>query len=282
MPAFEPVTGRYLPIDIDGTTYRVYVEMAGQGIPLILQHTAGADGRQWRHLLNDEAVGRDFLMIAADLPRHGKSLPAEGSRWWAQEYRLSRDFFMRFQVRLAEVLGCERPVYMGCSIGGHLALDLALDYPGFFRAVIGLEASDYTPSASLDQLDNPRVGNQYAATLMYGLTSPRSPEERRRECAWVYSQAAPGIFRGDLEYYTVGHNLAGRGPEIDTAKTAVYVLTGTYDWSATDAASEAFAKTIPGASFTRMEGLGHFPMAEDPVRFGEYLMPVLKEIVARG
>ena len=31
-----------------------------------------------------------------------------------------------------------------------------------------------------------------------------------------------------------------------------------------------------------MEGLGHFPMSEDPERFRRYLLPVLDEIAGRG
>lgn len=284
MPSFEPVEGRYLSLSIDGRNLRVYVETSGTGVPLLLQHTAGSDNRQWRHLLNDSEVADKFMMIAADLPGHGKSLFPDEDLWWARDYRLTRDFFMRFQVRLAEELLLEHPVFMGCSIGGHLAADLALEYPGAFRASIGLQASAHTPSSQsgLDLLDHPGVGNQYAAALMYGLTSPHSPEARRREVAWIYSQAAPGVFRGDLHYYTVEHDLRSRACEIDTARTALYILSGEYDWSSTTAASKALAESIPGATFISMPGLGHFPMAEDPARFREFLLPVLEEILSLG
>ena len=33
-----------------------------------------------------------------------------------------------------------------------------------------------------------------------------------------------------------------------------------------------------GAYFGAMEGLGHFPMSEDPVRFRHYIAPVLDQI----
>ena len=45
-PSFEPVTGRYLRMDIEGRPHRVYVEEAGEGTPLLLLHTAGSDGRR--------------------------------------------------------------------------------------------------------------------------------------------------------------------------------------------------------------------------------------------
>jgi len=78
----EPVAGRYLHLNVQGTEYRVYFEQNGAGIPLICQHTAASDGRLWRHLLNDEEVTRSFHVIAADLPYHGKSLPPETVEWW--------------------------------------------------------------------------------------------------------------------------------------------------------------------------------------------------------
>src|SRR5438270_12598555 len=86
LPRFDAVTGRYVYLTIDGLEYRVYFEEAGEGIPLLLQHTAGADGRQWRHLLNDPQLARGYRMIAYDLPYHGKSLPPTEKEWWREEY----------------------------------------------------------------------------------------------------------------------------------------------------------------------------------------------------
>jgi pimeloyl-ACP methyl ester carboxylesterase len=278
MARFDAASGRYVHLDIDGIEYRVYFEEAGTGVPLLLQHTAGADGRQWRHLLEDADLQRRFRMITYDLPYHGKSLPPEGIEWWKQEYRLTRDFLMKVPILLSEALALDRPVYMGSSIGGHLAVDLALFYPGRFRAVIGLEAAISTPGGYTDIWYHPRLSNDFKASVMYGLMSPTSPERYRRETAWVYSQGAPPTFKGDLYYYSVDHDLSGTAEQIDTSKTAVYLLTGEYDWSSTAEAGQELARRIKGSSYRTMEGLGHFPMSEDPVRFNEYLLPVLDEI----
>ncbi len=81
--AFDTAVGRYAYVTIHGVQHRVYFEEAGTGdIPMVLQHTAGADGRQWRHVLEDPDYQRLFRMIAYDLPFHGKSLPPTGVRWW--------------------------------------------------------------------------------------------------------------------------------------------------------------------------------------------------------
>ena len=58
----EPMIGRYVHVDIDGTPHRIYFEEAGAGIPLVCLHTAGSDARQWRYLLADEET-RETLII---------------------------------------------------------------------------------------------------------------------------------------------------------------------------------------------------------------------------
>ena len=52
----EPIVGRYVTIDVQGVTQRIYFEDSGQGRPILCLHTAGADTRQWRHLMNDAEV----------------------------------------------------------------------------------------------------------------------------------------------------------------------------------------------------------------------------------
>ena len=148
MARFDMATGKYIYLTIDEVEYRVYFEETGRGIPILLQHTAGADGRQWRHLLEDKDFQRDFRMIAYDLPYHGKSVPPTAVEWWRREYVLTKDFFMKVVVTLAHELALQRPVYMGSSIGGNLATDLALHYADEFRALIGLEAAIRTPACA--------------------------------------------------------------------------------------------------------------------------------------
>lgn len=75
MSHIEPITGRYVQVDINGAMHRIFYEEAGQGTPLICLHTAGADSRQWRHLLNDPEVTSKFRVLAFDLPYHGRSTP---------------------------------------------------------------------------------------------------------------------------------------------------------------------------------------------------------------
>ena len=277
----ESIVGRYLNAPINGDEYRIYFEEAGNGIPLLLQHTAGADGRQWRFVLEDEELQSRFRMIAYDLPFHCKSVPPTGKAWWREEYRLTKDFFMSVPVVLADALGCDSPAYMGSSIGGHLAVDLALHHRDRFRAVVGLEASAYTPGGFIDEFYHPEISNDFKASLMYGLMAPMSPEALRHETRWVYSQGAPAVFKGDLYYYSIDHDLREDAARIDTNRCSVDILNGEYDWSGTPELGAELAGMIPGARYRTMKGLGHFPMSENPEAFLREIKPVLGRIADR-
>jgi pimeloyl-ACP methyl ester carboxylesterase len=281
---FDSPTGRYVHIEIDGLDYRIYFEEAGAGIPLLLQHTAGSHGSQWRHLFELPEITDHFRLIAYDLPYHGKSLPPDGVRWWASEYRLTRDFAMSVPLKLSEALGLDRPVFMGCSVGGLLALDLGRYHPEAFRAVISLEPSLKIEGSreALAGFWHPQVSNEFKARLMLGLMSPTSPEARRMETVFAYSSGWPPAFLGDLFYYIDDHDLRDEAARIDTARLPVFLLTGEYDNSATIEHGRAAHEKIPGSSFAVMDGIGHFPMSENPGAFVAYLLPILKSIRSHG
>ena len=133
--------GRYVHLDLNGFDHRIYFEEAGEGIPVLMQHTAGCHGSQWRHLFEMPEITSRFRLIAYDLPCHGKSIPPVEKDWWEQTYNLEGEFLRSIPVKLAEVLQLDEPIFMGCSVGGLLALDLALRHPDVFRAVISVEGA---------------------------------------------------------------------------------------------------------------------------------------------
>ena len=277
---FDSPVGRYVHLDLEGHDHRVYFEEAGTGIPLLLQHTAGCHGSQWRHLMECSAITDHFRLIAYDLPFHGKSLPPVGAKWWAQEYRLTGDFLRSVPLALARVLNLDRPVFMGCSVGGLLALDLALRHPELFRAVISLEGGLKIDGDinSLAALWHPQVGNEYKARLMNALMSPTSPEAYRKETSQVYASGWPPSFLGDLYYYIVDYDLLEEAARIDTGAVAVHILSGEYDASGTMEHGQAAHAAIPGSTWTGMHDVGHFPMSENPEAFIRYLTPILDQI----
>lgn len=282
----EQVVGRYIRMDLEGRPHRVYYEEAGEGIPLICLHTAGSDGRQYRALMNDPQITSCYRVIAFDLPWHGKSAPPPG--FHEEPYLLTTDRYVDTIMAVKSALNLEKPVVMGCSIGGRAVLHLALRYGDEFRAAIGLQSATHAEShmqealGLLDQhiLYRPDVhGGEAAAASVMQLMSPTSPVEHEWETLWYYMQGGPGVFQGDLYYYFMDGDMRnGMAEAIDTSRCPLYLLSGEYDLSATPQMGRDLAKAVNATHFEVMEGLGHFPMSEDPEKFRTYLLPVLEKI----
>jgi len=277
---FDAPVGRYVHLHLAGHDHRIYFEEAGQGIPLLLQHTAGAHGSQWRHLFEVPEITDRFRLIAYDLPYHGKSVPPVSKDWWAETYQLEGGFLRSIPVQLAEVLELDDPVFMGCSVGGLLALDLAHSYPDLFRAVVSVEGALHI-GGDLDAFDafyHPQVNSEYKARLMDGIMSPTSPKAYRKETSFVYASGWPPAFLGDLYYYTQDYDLRELAGEIDSNRVGVHILSGEYDYSGTSELGRAAHEAIPGSTWAEMKGVGHFPMSENPAAFMKYLLPILDRI----
>jgi pimeloyl-ACP methyl ester carboxylesterase len=275
---FEPIIGRYMHLDLLGRPHRLYVEEAGEGTPLLCLHTAGADGRQYRALMNDPRVTARRRVIAFDMPWHGKSSPPSG--WHDEEYQLTSAHYTEMILTVMSALGLDKPILIGCSIGGRIALHLALEHPERFRAIIGLQAGAHVdPYYDLNFLHRPDVhGGEVAAAIVSGLVGPDAPEAERWETLWHYMQGGPGVFKGDLYFYKIDGDIRARVAEIDTGHCPLFLLSGEYDYSRTPEETRAVARSIPGCEVTIMNGLGHFPMSENPETFLGYLLPVLAKI----
>lgn len=281
-PHAEDVTGGYVTVALDGVDHRIYYEESGpeDGIPLLCRHTAGCNNQQWRHVLGDADITERFRVIAYDLPRHGKSLPPTGQSWWTEQYDLTGERFAETIVSIADALSLEEPVFVGSSMGGTITLELADWYPDRFRALIGLEAGLFTPGFYIGWLAHPQVNaNDVNSHATWGLMAPHGPEWARRETLYNYEQGANGVLKGDLYYYSMEHDYRETAAGIDATRTRMYLLNGEYDYLTNpDDAREAAAAIGEGATAHEMKATGHFPMAERPALFREYLKPVLEDI----
>ena len=279
MPRYEPIVGRYVSVTAGEATHRIFFEEAGRGIPLLCLHTAGADSRQWRHVLNDAEITRRFRVLAFDLPYHGRSTPPD--RWWLAKYRLTTAGYLETIRAVWRTLELERPVVMGCSMGGAISLKVAAEYQNELTGIVGLEATAYAPGRYNDFLHHPAVhGGELCASYTFGLCAPSSPESAKRENWWYYSQGGPGVYAGDVHYYSFDWDAREDIKRIDTRKCRVSLLTGEYDYSCTPAMTEAVAKSIPGCRMTIMKGMGHFPMVENYPGFRPFLLPELEFMAA--
>src|SRR4029453_16271280 len=83
----------------------------------------------------------------------------------------------------------------------------------------------YAPGRYNELLHHPAIhGGELAASYTYGLNAPGSPEVSRRENWWYYSQSGPGVYQGDVHFYS--NDWDGREDirRIDTDRCKVALL----------------------------------------------------------
>ena len=118
-----PPSGKF--VDIDGN--RIHYAEAGKGRPIVFIHGLGAQFHQFEHPLFYR-LQDDFHLVALDRPGSGYSIRAAGAGAGLSEQA-------RVVVRLIEALGLERPLLVGHSLGGMVALAAAIEHP---QAICGL------------------------------------------------------------------------------------------------------------------------------------------------
>src|SRR5262245_32032299 len=274
MADLEPIVGRYLNITFDGQPHRIYFEEAGEGVPLLCLHTAGADSRQYRHLFNDADVTSRYRVVAFDMPYHGRSNPPD--QWWLRRYLLTTAGYVSLIRTVWNEMDLTHPVVLGCSMGGSILLKLAAEYGDALRGIVALESTAYAPGRQNDFLHHPAIhGGELVASYTYGLCAPQSPESNARENWWYYSQSGPGVYAGDVHYYSVDWDARDDLKRIDTSKCKVSLLTGEFDYSCTPDMTRAAAAAIAGSRLVVMNGMGHFPMIENYPVFRNFLLPEL-------
>lgn len=276
--SIEPITGRYVTVNVEGAPRRIYFEEAGQGTPVLCLHTAGADTRQWRHLMNDAEITANHRLVAFDMPWHGKSLPPEGFQ--TQEYLLTTGAYIETVLAVIEALGLDRPILAGCSMGGRIALQLAALHADRFSGFVAIEASDFQPAwYDIDWFHRPDAhGGEMGAALVSANISPHAPESERWNTLWMFMASGPGVFRGDLSFYTQDDSLISRLEHIKTASTPVHLIVGAYDLTCTPEDAQRTADAISGATIAVMDELGHFPMSEHPDGFRPFFMDALERM----
>lgn len=127
-------------LELAGERFRY--DDAGSGPPLVLLHGLGASAEDWE--MQIPAFSRRFRVIAPDLRGFGGSARGSG--------RLSIPRFAADVWALLQALGVERFALVGHSMGGAVALQLALEHP---QAVTRLVIANSVPSF------RPRTLRQY-------------------------------------------------------------------------------------------------------------------------
>lgn len=271
------VQGGYVSVELGGVAHDIFHEWAGQGRDVLCLHTAGADGRQFHRLMANPRLTARHRLVAFDLPWHGRSAPPPG--FLPGQYRNSTDRYVETIMGFIAAAGLDRPIVLGASMSGEICLELALRHPEAFTGIIACEACDHIEGRQTPFAWHPEVNQSlFVPEWVHGLMGPESPAECAAEVLWHYAQGGPGVFWGDIHFYSGEWDARERVGRIDTNRCPLTLMTGEYDYSCTMEMSQATAAKIPGAKFRPMHGIGHFPFAENPVLFGEYLLPVLGEM----
>ena len=262
---------------IRGQPHRIAWEEAGHGRDVLCLHTAGADLRQFHRLMADERITATHRLVAFDLPWHGRSSPTPGAMPGA--WSLNTDLYVEIIMAFVATAALASPIVLGASMSGEICLELALRHPDSFRGIIACEATEQVPNRQTPWSFHPEINQSlFVPEWIQGLMAPQSPAECAAEVLWHYAQGGPGVFRGDINFYAGDWNATDRVHRIDTTKCPLVMLTGEYDYSCTSEMSQATASKIPGVRFRSMSGIGHFPFAENPPLFAEYLLPELAAI----
>lgn len=278
------VLGRHRAVTLaDGTTVRLHGMEAGQGTPVVFLHTAGADSRQFLHQLADTELQQHHRLLAFDMPWHGLS-SGENNVETTACYRLTEARYLEWVTAYIEKIVKEPVILVGCSMGASMALTIAAQRPDLLRGVVALEAPLCSPGRKSAFLADARIADsQHNPAYVRAMLGPSCPQKQRDEACAIYAQARPGVYMGDLGYYSEEYDGKRLAPALRTCGVPIELLTGSYDYSAAPANTRQLLSEIgsSAATFHEMEGLGHFPMIEDPDRFRPHFRAALARIKER-
>ena len=127
-------------VDVNGQRARYLVMGESDAVPLALIHGFGGDLNNW--LFNQPALAASRQVLALDLPGHG------GSSKTLEGHDLAA--LTRAVIQLLDALDMPEVHLAGHSLGGAVALRLALDSPGRVRSATLLASAGLGPEINMD------------------------------------------------------------------------------------------------------------------------------------
>jgi len=118
-----PVAGKF--VEIDGN--RIHYAETGEGPPIVFVHGLGGQLHHFRHPMFPMLPG--YRLIALDRPGSGYSVRAAGATARLPE---QADVVAKFIAKL----GLEKPLLVGHSLGGAVALTVALNHPDAISGIV--------------------------------------------------------------------------------------------------------------------------------------------------
>jgi 3-oxoadipate enol-lactonase len=258
----------------------LYHKLAGEGEAVVLLHAGLGDSRMWDGQWDAFAAG--YRTMRCDLRGWGRSPIEPGS------FSNARDV-----SELSAKLEIERAAFIGNSMGGSAALELALERPELVSALVlvgsglpGHEWSDAVRALQAEEDDALARGDVDAAidaNLRLWLAGPNRGLDDvdagvRSLVAEMLHQAIanwlPVLESAEEEPFAA--DVSGRLGEIGCP---VLVLVGEEDVEDIQRIAQRIAREIPGARHATIPNAAHLPQLERPAEFNELVLGFLAEVL---
>jgi 3-oxoadipate enol-lactonase len=260
-----------MEVTLNGT--RVHYERSGKGFPVLFIHAGIADSRMWEPQAT--AFSDRFDMIRPDQRGFGDTELPPGP------YSGLDDL-----VALLDHLNVDRAHVIGCSMGGTLALDLALEHPRRVERLVlvaagvsgsNIGASDTALFTDIEEAD--KAGDMDAvnrAEVRLWVDGPRRREGSApatvRELVLDMNGRSLHTDWSAAENRPIEHPAITRLSEI-AAPTLVIV--GDHDLPHCIANADLITSKVAGSRKVIIENAAHLPSLERPEEFNRVLLDFL-------
>ncbi|GGH25533.1 Pimeloyl-ACP methyl ester carboxylesterase [Cribrihabitans marinus] len=267
--AFPP-TGQFL--EIDGT--RVHAVVSGSGPDVVLIHGSSGSTRDMTFRLAPALADR-FRVIALDRPGLGYTdRIGQGGASIAQQADLLR--------RAAQELGAERPIVLGHSYGGAVALAWAVNHPDALSALVPVASPSHPWDTPLDPLYRVTSSAPGSAVVIPMLTAYVPDSYVESTLASVFdpqdvpegyaAHFGPGLSLRRTAMRANARQRANLLAEIEALHgrygdiaVPTEIVHGTADTTVgLSIHSQPLLAAVPGAVLTRLEGIGHMAHQVEP------------------
>lgn len=246
-----------------------YVE-AGNGAPLLLLHGVGGSHEMWLPIIPE--LSRSHRVIAADHRGHGASDKPRG------QYTVR--LFCDDWLALVEALKADRAHVLGISLGGAIAMRLAVESPHRVGSLILVDTWAYPHPEFLAMLRQ-RLQKLDAGDLP-GYAEVAIPQVFSDRFVRANPQAMAD-YRARVVRATVHSLRSAIGAcmshdmqeVLARIRAPTLVVTGSEDCLIPPFHAEYLERAIPNASLAVIEGSGHIPNLEAPGRFLEVVRAFL-------
>ena len=263
----------------------------GAGMPVVFLHPTPLDHEYWRPLI-EELDGRHdpvkIRRIAPDLRGHGRSelggpLPVDEFESVPDAPVLSMRQLATDTLALLDRLNLIDAVFVGCSIGGYVMLELARRAPQRMKglAFICSKPQADTEPALVKRAANIAIARQSGVSGLYdGMANLLVGEASRQRRPEIVAECRSRMTITPEAFIAVQAGLATRPDSISTVDeiiVPVLAIAGGEDTAIAPADMEAFSAAPGGCQFHLISDAGHFAAYEQPEAVANLLAPWLRQ-----